>query len=132
MDKLPTFLMKQQLNEIEINGVEYVRKDLLQSIPAVDRDGLPCVIVAAGIGGIHYGFLKSKAGTEVVLVHARRVQYWEGAASISEMAMRGVSKPGNCRISAPVTEITLTKAVEIIPVSTSAQASLNGVPIWTR
>ena len=124
--------MNQKLNEIEINGVAYVRKVAATSFPAVNTDGLPCVIVAAGIGGIHYGFLKSKVGTEVVLTQARRIQYWNGAASISEMAIRGVSKPGDCRFSAAVPEITLTQAVEILPVSTSAQANLSGVPIWTR
>ena len=124
--------MNQKLNEIEINGVAYVRKDAATSFPAVNTDGLPCVIVAAGIGGIHYGFLKSRVGTEVVLLQARRIQYWNGAASISEMAIRGVSKPDDCRFSAAVPEITLTQAVEILPVSTSAQANLSGVPIWTR
>lgn len=123
--------MKSELNEIEINGVAYVRKGA-PSVAAVSLDGLPCVIVAAGIGGIHFGFLKSKTGAEVTLVQARRIQYWNGAASISEMAMRGVSKPGDCRFSAPVNEITLIQAVEIIPVTTSAQANLNAVPVWTR
>lgn len=124
--------MKQDINEIEINGVAYVRKDSISSERATNTDGLPCVIVAAGIGGIHFGFLASKNGTEVVLVQARRIQYWNGAASISEMAIRGVSKPNDCRFSAPVPEITLTQAVEIIPVSTKAQANLDKVPLWTR
>ena len=125
--------MKQDITEIELNGVQYVRKDAIKSLAAaVNTDGFPCVIVAAGIGGIHFGFLKSKVGAEVVLTQARRIQYWNGAASISEMAIRGVSKPGDCRFSAAVPEITLTQAVEIIPVSTSAQANLSGVPIWTR
>ena len=125
--------MKQELNEIEINGVQYVRKDKADSlVPAVSIDGLPCVIVAAGIGGIHFGFLKSKTGAEVTLVQARRIQYWNGAASISEMAARGVSKPADCRFSMAVPEITLIQAVEILPVSKSAQASLNAVPVWTR
>ena len=124
--------MKQDISEVEINGVTYVRKGLEVASPAVNSDGLPCVIVAAGIGGIHVGFLKSKSGQEVVLVGARRVQYWKGAASISEMAIRGVSSPNECRFSAAVPEITLTQAVEIIPVSTKAQSNLFGVPIWTR
>lgn len=123
--------MKQELNEIEINGVAYVRKGS-QSVPAVSLDGLPCVIVAAGIGGIHFGFLKSRTGAEVTLVQARRIQYWQGAASITEIANRGVSKPNDCRFSAPAAEITLLNAVEILPVSTSAQANLNAVPVWTR
>ena len=125
--------MKQDITEIELNGVQYVRKDAIKSnSPAVSIDGLPCVIVAAGIGGIHFGFLKAKNGAEVTLVQARRIQYWQGAASITEIANRGVSKPNDCRFSAPAAEITLLNAVEILPVSTSAQANLNAVPVWTR
>lgn len=124
--------MQQNINEIEINGIAYVPKGSVNQSLAVSTDGLPCVIVSAGIAGIHFGFLKSRTGQEVTLVQARRIQYWNGAASISEMAARGVSKPTDCRFSMPVPEITLTIAVEIIPVTSDAQKNLNAVPIWTR
>ncbi len=124
--------MKQAITELEINGTIYVPKDSIKQTLATSTDGLPCVIVAAGIGGIHFGFLKSRTGQEVTLVQARRIQYWDGAASISEMAARGVSKPASCRFSMPVPEITLTSAVEIIPVTSGAQNNLTSVPIWTR
>lgn len=128
--------MNAKINELTINGDVYVRKSDIASVAgdtfAKDSNGLQCVIVAAGIGGIHVGFLKSKTGTEVELVNARRIQYWNGAASISEMAIRGVSKPADCRFSAAVPSITITQAAEIIPVSTKAQSNLFGVPVWTR
>lgn len=125
--------MNANVDRVTLNGVSYVREDSVkQDQQAVSTDGLPCVIVAAGIGGIHFGFLKSKVGQEVVLVNARRIQYWNGAASITEMAVRGVSKPADCRFSCAVPEITLTQAVEILPVSTKAQANLTSVPVWTR
>lgn len=119
---------------ISIDGVDYIRKDDIVNSPAVDSDGLPCVIVSCGAsgGGIHFGFLKSKVADEVILVGSRRVQYWSGAASISEMAIRGVGKPAECRFAPVVPEITLLKVVEIIPVSTKAQANLFGVPVWTK
>lgn len=114
-----------------INGVQYVRKDMVPE-QSVSVDGLQAVIVGAGIGGIHFGFLKSRQGQEVVLVKARRIQYWNGAASISEMAMRGVSKPNDCRFTAPVNEITLLSVVEIIPVTNTAFKNLSEVPVWSR
>ena len=117
---------------ISIDGVDYIRKDDAASGPAYNTDGLPCVIVAAGIGGIHFGFLKERKGREVTLICARRIQYWNGAASITEMANRGVSKPNDCRFSAPAAEIILLDAVEILPVSASAKKNLEAVPIWTR
>jgi hypothetical protein len=127
--------MKQEINKIEINGVSYVRKDSIKpdSI-GTNTDGLPCVIVSCGAngGGIHFGFLKSKLGSEVTLVGARRVQYWSGAASISEMASRGVSDPRSCRFAPAVQEITLPSIVEMILVTSKAQANLFGVPVWTK
>lgn len=126
--------MKQELNEIEINGVQYVRKGLESNSPAVNSEGLPCVIVSCGAngGGIHFGFLKERKGEEVTLVGSRRVQYWNGAASISEMATRGVSKPNDCKFAPIVPELTLPRIVELIPVSTKAQANLFGVPVWSK
>lgn len=124
-------IMKTEINELEINGEVYVKKSAQQKM-STSQAGLPRVIVAAGIGGIHYGYLKSRKGQEVVLSMARRIQYWNGAASITEMASRGVSKPKDCRFSAPIQEITLLTAVEILPVSEKAANVLDGVDIWTR
>lgn len=119
---------------ISIDGVDYIRKDDIVSSPGYNTDGLPCVIVSCGSngGGIHFGFLKSKVGDQVVLVGSRRVQYWNGAASISEMAVRGVSKPQDCRFGPITPEITLPHIVELIPISTKAQANLFGVAVWTK
>jgi hypothetical protein len=125
--------MKQAITELEINGTIYVPKDSIKpSAMAISIEGLPFVIVAAGIGGIHFGYLKERKGMEVTLINSRRIQYWDGAASISEMAVRGVSKPASCRFAPQVPEITLTQAVEIIPVCESAMKNLILVPVWTR
>jgi hypothetical protein len=127
--------MNQIIKELVINGESYIRKaDVGVAAFAKNEDGLSCVIVSCGAsgGGIHFGFLKKKEGEEVTLVNARRVQYWNGAASISEMAVRGVSKPAECRFAPIVPEITLLKVVEIIPISAKAQDNLFGVPVWTK
>lgn len=124
--------MKQEINEIEVNGVPYVRKDLAGSSRAVNHDGLECVIIRTQSAGVHFGFLKSRQGKEVELVNTRRVYYWDGAASLSQMALEGVSEPKNCKFSVVLESITLTEAIEIIPVSTKAQANLFAVPVWKR
>ena len=126
--------MNQSITKITINGESYVREADLASSPSMNTEGMPCVIVSCGAsgGGIHFGFLKSKSGNEVTLLDSRRIQYWNGAASISEMAVRGVSKPNDCRFAPIVPEITLIGVVEIIPTSTKAWNNLRSVPIWTR
>lgn len=79
---------------------------------------------------MHAGVLKIKEGKEVVLTDARRLWYWDGAASLSQLAVDGTSKPENCKFPAVVGEIILTEAIEIIPTTHKAQESINAVPVW--
>lgn len=51
------------------------------------------VIVRTYSAGVFAGNLKSRNGKEVVLTNARRLWYWAGAASLSQLAVNGTSKP---------------------------------------
>lgn len=76
------------------------------------------------------GTLASRAGKEVVLHNSRRIWYWDGAASLSQLAAEGTNKPQNCKFSVPVAEILLTEAIEVIPTTVSADVSIAGVKPW--
>lgn len=119
------------MNEVEINGVVYVPKDKAASMAPV-VDGLPLVILRAQSSGVHYGYLKSRNGGEAVLNNARRIWYWDGAASLSQLAVDGVSKPENCKFTVVVPEITVLGVIEVIPVSESARRSIDGVKPWKQ
>ena len=82
--------------------------------------------------GVFLGTLKSREGKEVVLTDARRMWYWEGAASLSQLATEGTSKPQACKFPAPVSEVLLTEAIEIIPVTEAAIASIAAVKVWAQ
>jgi len=88
------------------------------------------VIVRTQSAGVFAGFLKSREGSEVVLTEARRIWYWTGAASISQLAVTGTSSPGTCKFPVAVPEITLLGVLEIIPTTKKAKASIDSVPIW--
>lgn len=88
------------------------------------------VIVRTYSAGVHAGVLKSKDGKEVVLTDSRRIWYWDGAASLSELATNGTRKPKTCKFPKPVPAILLTEVIEIIPTSARAQNSINEVPVW--
>lgn len=88
------------------------------------------VIVRSYAAGVFAGTLKSKKGKEVVLKNARRLWYWKGAASLSELAMSGIKCPNECKFPEEVSEIIITEACEILSVSKKAQESISGVPIW--
>lgn len=66
------------------------------------------------------------------MTHARRIWYWDGAASLSELATLGTSKPQSCKFPAPVARVLLLQAIEILPVTPAARASIEGVPVWTK
>ena len=96
---------------------------------APDKNGR-YVIVRTYYAGCFAGFLESRKGQEVTLLDARRLWYWAGAASLSQLAQEGTSKPSLCKFPVPVSSIILTQAIEILDVSEKAEASIKGVPVW--
>lgn len=90
------------------------------------------VIVRGDRSGVFFGTLTEKDGQEVKLEKCRRLWYWDGAASISQLAVDGVSAPGNCRFTVTVDEIEILDAIEIIPCTDKAIESIEGVREWKR
>jgi hypothetical protein len=122
--------MKQEVNSLTINGVEYIKKDSERSGLAVNTAGLLYVIIRTYSAGVHAGYLKSHNGKECELLSARRLWYWAGAASLSQLAMEGVSRPEECKFPVEVQSITLTEVIEIISCTEKARLSIAGVSIW--
>ena len=113
---------------IKIDDVEYVRKD---SIPSLD-DNENYSVIRTQNAGVHVGYLQStdiKNGS-VTLKNSRRIWYWDGAASLSQLALEGVSKPENCKFSVVVPEIILLGVIEIIPCTVSALKNISQVKVW--
>ena len=90
------------------------------------------VLVRTYSAGVFVGYLKSRKGQEVVLTKARRLWYWSGASSLSQLAMESVKRPNECKFPVEVSEVTLLQAIEIIPVTEKAKKSIAGVPIWQQ
>ena len=88
------------------------------------------VIIRADRAGVFYGTLAEKEGTEVELKNCRRIWYWDGAASISELALSGVTKPNECKFSVTVPQIVVMGVIEIIPCTEAAINSIEAVPVW--
>jgi hypothetical protein len=90
----------------------------------------PYVIVRTHSAGVFAGTLVSRKGKEVVLLNARRLWYWAGAASLSQLAVSGTSRPLECKFPEEIPSITLTEAIEIIPTTLIARKSIAEVKIW--
>lgn len=89
-------------------------------------------IVRTYSAGVFLGTIAERDGKEVTLTNARRIWYWDGAATLSQLANDGTSKPANCKFPAPVAEVVLTEAIEIIPATEAAIASIAAVPVWKQ
>lgn len=89
-------------------------------------------IVRTYSAGVFLGTVKERNGKEVLLTDARRIWYWDGAASLSQLANEGTSSPSRCKFPGPVKEILLTEAIEIIPATEAAIASIAAVPEWRK
>ncbi len=88
------------------------------------------VIVRTYSAGVFAGTLVSRDGKEVQLANARRLWYWAGAASLSQLAVSGTSKPNECKFPVAVPSVTLMEAIEILDVTPEAETSIKDVPIW--
>ena len=88
------------------------------------------VIVRTYTAGVFAGTLESRKGQEVVLRDARRLWYWSGAASLSQLAVSGTSKPEQCKFPVSVPRVELLQAIEILDVTPEAKKSIKEVPVW--
>ena len=90
------------------------------------------VIVRGDRSGVFAGILAGQNGREVTLTDCRRLWYWDGAASISQLAIDGTVRPDNCKFTVAVDEIVILDAIEIIPCTEKAEKSIRGVEVWKR
>ena len=90
------------------------------------------MIIRAYGAGVFYGTLNEVDGDSVELTHARRLWYWDGAASLSQLAAEGVKAPENCKFTVTVDSIVINKVIEIIPATDEAQKSIEAVKVWRR
>ncbi len=117
------------METISINGINYVPEDSVKP-QAKKLEGKEYVIVRTYSAGVFAGYLDKREGKEVTLLNARRLWYWDGAASLSQLAVDGVSKPENCKFPCEVNRIELLEAIEILQVSEKSFISIQSVPVW--
>ena len=89
-------------------------------------------IVRADKAGVFFGNIESIEGDMVVMTNARRIWYWDGAASLSELAMHGTSNPRGCKFPCAADRIKIFGVIEIIDVTEKAAASIDEVPEWKK
>ena len=89
------------------------------------------VIVRTYSAGVFAGYLEKREGKEAVVRKARRIWYWEGAASLSELAVHGTAKPGNCKFPCEVDKVELIEVIEILYCTEKSRLNIQNVPVWS-
>ena len=89
-------------------------------------------IVRGDRSGVFAGNIKERNGKEVLMTNVRRLWYWDGASSISQLAKEGTVSPNNCKFSVVVDEVLILDAIEIDTCSKEAEKSIKDVREWKR
>ena len=87
-------------------------------------------IIRGNSSGVFFGEIAEQNGQTVGIRKCRRLWYWDGAASLSQLADEGVKRPDNCKFTVTVDELYVLDAIEIIPCTDAACASIDSVPVW--
>jgi len=90
------------------------------------------VIIRTYSAGVFAGTLKQVENDKVELENAIRIWYWEGACSLSQLAMEGVKKPDECKFAVAVDQILLNGVIEIIKTTQEAENNIKGVAPWKK
>lgn len=120
---------------IKIDDVEYVKKDSITK-EAKTKDGMKYCVIRSYGAGVFCGYLKEQKadinGVNVVLIDSRRIWYWSGACSLSQIAVEGSKDINNCKIAMVVPEQFIANVIEIIPMTEKAKNNIEGADIWKK
>lgn len=91
-------------------------------------------IIRTELAGVFYGEMADleqvPSGNIVTIKNCRRLWYWKGANSLSQLAMDGSARPSECKFTVIVPEMRVFNAKEIIPCSEKAESVIDAVPVW--
>lgn len=87
-------------------------------------------IVRGDRSGVFFGNIKERNGQEVLMTNVRRLWYWAGACSISQLAVDGTASPLQCKFTVTVDELLVLDAIEIDKCTEKAIKSIKEVAEW--
>lgn len=89
-------------------------------------------IVRCDRAGVFYGEIEERNGTEVKMRNVRCLWYWDGAATLLQLAAEGTTRPESCKFTMTIDSLEVLDAIEIIPCTAKAIKSIEGVEEWKR
>lgn len=91
-------------------------------------------IIRTNRAGVFFGTLADyDTVTRTAELHnTRRLWFWSGAASLSQLAVEGVKNPLNCKFTIVVPKIQVMEVIEIIPCTDEAIKNIESVATWKK
>ena len=92
------------------------------------------VIIRANRAGVFFGTLSEYDAVTITaeIKDCRRLWYWSGAASLSQLANEGVKRPSGCKFTVVVPVMQVMEVIEIIPCTEEAVKDIEGVWVWKK
>jgi hypothetical protein len=90
-------------------------------------------IIRTHSAGVWFGNVKMLDGSIAIITNARRLWYWSGAASLSQLAVEGTKRPNDCKFAIPILDedgVYLPQVIEVLPCTNEAVENINAVKVW--
>ena len=116
-----------------IDDVKYVRADSVKK-EAKSLDGKPFVICRSTSASPYFGYLESDVvqadgKSTVILIEARRIYEWYGAAGLQQLAESGTTQPSKCKFT-PKVKVKISNVHEILYCTEESKKCLEAVKEW--
>lgn len=117
--------------EIIIDGKKYVPADSVPAgTPAKSVKGMKYCIVRGYQSGVWAGYVQEQEGAKIIMVNARNIWYWKGAASLAQLSQEGIKDLKESKITQEVPVMTLLDANTVMPASEQAREVITNSPVW--
>lgn len=102
-------------NYIEVDGVKFIKE---AEIETPKKDGLTLCMLRTYSAGVWFGYVDYEKDNYLncEVIEASRFWKWDGAFTLSALAVDGTTKPDDCRLAIEVPRLKLNRVIEIIPV----------------
>jgi len=124
---------QKNMEDMTLNELKALVKEVEQTKQKIQSKGKIYCIVRTYSAGVFAGLYdRTTKGKEGTVYNARRIFYWDGAASLSQLANDGTNKPENCKFAQEVVEIDLKEIIEVIPCTEKAKKNIQSVSVWEK
>lgn len=89
------------------------------------------VIARIDRAGVFHGILTAKDAETTTMSDVRRIYYWRGALSVTDMSVTGVAEGSKVTVPAKCVEFETAKVIELIECSAEASKSIESIKSWT-